>query len=158
MSRATLFLLLAELLAGCSEIDLDTLPRVDCPTHTSTEEVEKPPGADAAADLVWGAYGLEAPRPKDIRWVPGYEFAGKTAGKWGAKRGLRCRGNAHESLWVAIRGGRPSETSLAHELTHSYIGRLGVPDQSSGWGDPEHTRPEWKAIEYLNDWLASEGF
>lgn len=135
-------------LAGCGEVEASE--QVDCFTHSgpAAEDFE---GTHDALRYVWrDTYGGNTAELPAFHWVAGDYFQ-RADDPSENLRGTFCRADGQESIWVAWRDGVPSNTALAHELTHAHL----LKDQ--GDADPEHTLPEWSLLPSINAELREVG-
>jgi hypothetical protein len=121
--RAALLLVLA----GC------------CPVAIVGEDVDPPPGADEAIELIHAEYmaAFESERREvEVQWVASID------GEDGRGVSFSCR-----DIWIAAADSdAPSDTNLAHEVAHCYAGHVpasgcvGHYDNSHTeawiWGEP----------------------
>jgi hypothetical protein len=111
---------LAALLAGC------------CPAAIVGEDVEPPPGADEALEMVHAEYtaAFDSPRREvSISWVASIETGEGPRLGWSTSCG---------DIWIAVSDGdAPSDTSLAHEVAHCYASHM--PAEGCGGYDDSHS-------------------
>jgi hypothetical protein len=121
-----------------------------CDAIVTSESVDPPPGAAEAQDVAEAMLGAElGEREAFVTWVTRISYDGEMVG--GAA--ISC-----EDIFVVVRGEAPSDTTLAHELAHCYVG--DVPASGCSFTASTHAGPVWEAgglVDQVNDELASLG-
>jgi hypothetical protein len=121
-----------------------------CPAAIVGEDVEPPPGADEAIDMIHAEYQAAFDSPRRgvvVNWVASLRSSETPEGQRTFAWSSAC-----DDVWIVVNEDRdlPSRTSLAHEIAHCYAGHM--PESGCGSYDNSHAEVwVWEAETGLVD-------